>query len=284
MPLLLATAGCTVVLSPGEKQCETADDCTARGFTGAVCNAGVCEEAPVVDPTWGCLGNVVETTPDKTKTVDLAIGLVFAGSKAPVTEVTVDVCDKLDVQCMGMATGFPKGIKPDAKGIVSFSVLQGFDGFVRITADDPMNKQVVDSRVYVGRPLITAPEIKEVWLLPPSDYQLLAAAAKLTVDPTRGTAILLAHDCQGNGGSDVVFKSSSADAESTQFYLVNQFPATPPAASATDVDGYGGFFNMPTGPALAQTYLAKDDTFIGESSFQILADTISYVLIAPTPK
>ena len=28
----------------------------------------------------------------------------------------------------------------------------------------------------------------------------------------------------------------------------------------------------------------EDDTYVGESSYQILADTISYVLVAPTPQ
>ena len=66
LPLLLAAEGCSVVLEPGEAQCETTADCEARGFAGSVCTNSVCEKAPVpvVDPVWGCLGNVVEPMPD----------------------------------------------------------------------------------------------------------------------------------------------------------------------------------------------------------------------------
>jgi len=279
LPLLLSTVGCTVLLTPGEAQCETAKDCEGRGFAGAVCVKGVCEEAPVVDPVWGCLGDVVEPVPDKTKSFEFSIGLVFAGSKAPVTTATVDICDKLDITCTGTAANFPKGLKPGPDGVLKVSLIQGFDGFVRITSPD-----IVDSRVYVGRPIVAPPVVKEVWLLPPSDYDVLAAAAKLTVDPARGTAILLAHDCQGLAVGGVRFESPNADADSTEFYLTNQFPTTPPAATSTDVDGYGGFFNLPTGASVARSIRDEDHASIGESSFQIFANTISYVQISPTPK
>ena len=41
---------------------------------------------------------------------------------------------------------------------------------------------------------------------------------------------------------------------------------------------------MPVGAALAQSFRAEDDTYIGESSFRVLANTLSYVQIAPTPQ
>src|SRR6185436_996419 len=63
LPILLGSGGCTVVLSPGEQQCETAKDCEARGFSGAECKAGVCEKVEEIDPIWGCVGNVVEPKP-----------------------------------------------------------------------------------------------------------------------------------------------------------------------------------------------------------------------------
>lgn len=277
LPILLATGGCTVVLAPGEEQCETAKDCEARGFAGALCKAGVCEETEI-DPVWGCLGHVVEPEPDLSKKVDLSIQLSFVGDMAPVTEATIDVCAKLDLECTGASADFPKGLMPDAGGMVTFSVVQGFDGFVRIAGPNIMN-----SRVFVGRPIVKPPSPKGVWLLRPSDYDVLAAYAKQVPNPERGTAILFGVDCQGLGTSGVRFDCVSADDESLPFYLINQFPTAPPAAEATDVDGYGGVFNLPVGSSVARSYRDEDDILIGESSFQVLADTISYVQIAPTP-
>ena len=154
VPLLLATgvatAGCTVLLDPGQQQCQTTSDCTARGFAGAVCTANVCEK---VDPVWGCLGNVVEQVPDPTKTVTFVEQLTFT-DQSPVTMATVDVCAKLDLECAQIDPNYPKGLTPGADGSVSLTVIQGFDGFIRITGP-----QIVDSRVFVGRPIVTAPSV-----------------------------------------------------------------------------------------------------------------------------
>ena len=36
--------------------------------------------------------------------------------------------------------------------------------------------------------------------------------------------------------------------------------------------------------AVVRAFRDQDDTYIGESSFQVLENTLSYVLVAPTPK
>jgi hypothetical protein len=279
VPATLAAGGCTVVLDPGQVQCNTTSDCTAHGWMDAKCVANVCEMTPPPpppDPTWGCLGHVVAPTPDPTKKITLKEQLVLALDKSPVTMATIDVCDKLDVDCTGTNPDDPKGLMPDSMGFVTFSVAQGFDGFVRVTGPT-----IMDSRVYVGRPIITPPNVKAIELLQPSDYMLLAQIAGLPVDMTRGSAIALAFDCQGNSGAGVSFTCTTADSSTVPFYLINQLPTPTPMATATDVDGFGGFYNLPVGNTIAKSYLKKQ--YIGESSFDILAYTISYVLVAPTP-
>lgn len=277
LPLLLAAGGCSVVLDPGESQCETTPDCAARGFADAVCTNSVCEKR--VDPVWGCLGSVVEPVPDKTRKVEISVRLTLAGDKSPVVAATVDVCDKLDIDCTGKNPDSPKGLMSDASGVITFKVAQGFDGFIRVTSMD-----TVDSRIFVGRPIITPPLVKEVRLLLKNDYSSLVKLAGETEDPTRGTSILLAIDCQGLPVSAVRFESPSVDTNSREFYLINQTVTTPPAGTQTDVDGFGGFFNMPVGTAVARSFRASDSAPVGESSFHVLARTISYVQIAPTPR
>ncbi len=278
LPACLAAAGCSALLDPGQVQCETTADCTAHGWEG-VCMANVCEMAPVkVDPIWGCLGHVPVPNPDPTKKVVLKERLALALDETAVTMATVDVCDKLDVDCTGKNPDYPKGLEPDAEGNVTLSVVQGFDGFVRITGPT-----IMDSRVFVGQPLMKAPSVKEIRLLQPQDYRLLAGIAKQQVDMTRGTAILLGFDCEGLAIAGISFVSKNADAKTQPFYLINQLPQTPPTATETDADGFGGYFNMPVGSAVAKGYRATGDVYIGESSFDVLAYTISYVLISPTP-
>ncbi len=282
VPLLWGAGACTVVLSPGEPQCENDADCAARGFEGASCVDEICsggDGTGGADTVWGCLGNVVEPTPDPGQTVKLSVRLAFASDGGPLTSGTVDFCDKLDIDCTGESPDFPKGLSPQPDGSVSADVKQGFDGFVRIS--DP---EIVDSRVYVGRPIVEVPKVKEIQLLRPNEYAALAGIAQGMVDETRGTAILLAIDCKGDSASGVRFESPNADDESIAFYLINQGPVLPPTATATDKDGFGGFFNLPVSAAVARSFREEDDVYIGESSFQVVANTISYVLISPTPQ
>lgn len=279
LPLMGAAQACSVVLSPGEVQCESDADCVERGFAEGVCESSVCVEPEIIDPIWGCLGNVEEPEPDPSQTVTLAVRLAFATDGLPLpSDAVVDVCDKLDIECTVMSPDYPKGLAPGANGVVDLEVRQGFDGFVRISHPD-----IVDSRVYVGRPVITPPKVEEIQLLRPNEYAALAALAQDTPDPTRGTAILLSGDCQGEAVGGVRFTIATADADSTEFYLINQGPVLPPSATSTDADGFGGYFNLPVGATVAKALRADDDVYIGESSFQVLAETISYVLVLPTP-
>lgn len=279
LPLLASFTGCTFVLSPDEAQCDVDADCSDRGFADATCVEGLCTAGTGggSDLVWGCLGNVQEPVADPSQTVALTVRLAFASGGEPLDGGTVDFCDKLDVECTSMSPDFPKGLVPDSNGVVTANVRQGFDGFARIEHPD-----IVPSRVYVGRPIVTLPKVKEIQLLRPGEYSALANIAMGNVDPTRGTAILLVVDCQGDSASGVQFTTPGADAQTLAFYLINQAPVA--SATATDRDGFGGFFNLPPSPTLARATRASDNAYVGESSFEIRAGTISYVQIAPTPQ
>ncbi len=278
--LALFAQGCNLVVAGDDAQCSVDDDCTARGFQDAACVEQVCVSTVSSDPVWGCLDNLDVETPDPSKTISFDIDLVYAVGGAAVSMSTVvDVCDKLDLNCEANTPGLPRGLNPDGNGNVDITVPEGFDGFVQVTGPN-----LVDSRVYVGRPLFEPPSVEAVQLLSPSDFDLLATLAGDPPDPMRGTSIVLAIDCSGDGAGGIRFESNNADADTTAFYLVNQQPVTPPTTTSTDGDGFGGFFNMPVGPAVVRGIREDDDRYIGESSFQILAETISYVLVSPTPQ
>ena len=273
----LLVQGCNLVVAGDETQCATDADCDARGFANATCVESVCLSSG--SSAWSCLGNLEEETPDPTKTVEFDIDLVYAvGGAAVSMQTVVDICDKLDPPCVN-SPNLPKGLHPDGNGKVEVSVPEGFDGYVQISGPD-----LVDSRVYVGRPLLGPPSVEAVQLLSESDFNLLATLANDEPDPMRGSAIVLVVNCKGDGGGGVRFESPSIDDETTPFYLINQQPVTPPTATVTDGDGFGGYFNMPLGAAVVRGLRDDDDAFIGESSFQILPETISYVLVAPTPQ
>jgi hypothetical protein len=280
LTVLVSSPACTIVLDPGEAQCVTASDCTARGFANAECTAGVCAMVPV-DPVWGCLGNIPNPVPDPTKKVTFVERLAFDEDESAAVNVTVDVCDTIDTDCTSTDPNFPKGLVPDSNGNVTITVIQGFNGFVRVTPTT-LN-YCVNSRVFIGRPLVAPPTVKEVRLIKPNDYDLLVQASHLQVDHTRGSAIVDAEDCSGNPVAGLQFTCPDVDSASQAFYLVNQLPQLPPMATATDADGFGGFANLPLAETNVKSIRASDKKVIGQSSFQVLANTISYVLVSPTP-
>ncbi|MCA9617843.1 MAG: hypothetical protein KC731_02410 [Myxococcales bacterium] len=279
----LLVQGCTVIVAGSEEQCTSDADCTSRGFAGAVCEQQVCVEPKVEeDPVWGCLGKVVEPEPDPTKTLELPMRLAYAIGGSPVSVNTVvDVCDKLDLNCTSTDPKYPKGLHPDNQGNVLVEIPEGFDGFVQIIGPD-----LVDTRVYVGRPIVEAPSVKEVQLFSPDDFSLLSTLAGQDPDPTRGTAIVLVVDCSDVAAGGVRLETPNADMDTIPFYLINQSPTMPPTATATDKDGFGGFFNLPAseGTAVVRAFRDEDDAYVGESSFQVLANTISFVQVRPTPQ
>lgn len=279
LPLLAPVlGGCNALVSTDVDQCASDADCEARGFADSLCEDSVCVEKPE-DPIWGCLGDVVEPVADPSKKIEFPIRLVLAVDGTPVTEAMIDVCDKLDIGCIGDDPNYPKGISPDAEGVIDVVVPEGFDGFVRIS-----HPEIVDSRVYVGRPIVEPPSVKEVQLFRPADIDLLATLTGTEPDPTRGSAVVLGIDCSGVAASGLSFDVTTFDSGALAFYLINQLPVLPPGATATDKDGFGGFFNLKTGSAVVTSTRAVDGVYVGESGFQILANTISYVQVGPTPQ
>lgn len=273
----LTLCGCSLALAPGE-QCGSNDDCAARGFAGAVCEQGFCRQ-PAVAPSspWACLGHVTKPHPDPTNTLTMPLTLHHV-DRTPVTDATVDVCDKLDIECDGTDARYPKGLHPNAKGEVTTTAPEGFDGFFRIAGP-----KLMATRLYVGQPLVEPPNINAFQVVEATEFQTIVAYAKLTFDPTRGAAIFFVEDCAKHSASGASFSCVDADDESKVFYLVNQLPVLPPKATSTDPYGFGGYVNLPVGATVAQARLESTGELIGQVGFGVFANTLSYVLITPGP-
>lgn len=271
------TTGCTVVVAGDDVQCQTDADCGARGFGDASCVDQVCTIA-AGGTMWGCLGNIEDVIPDPSRTIQVEVDLVFAvGGAAVGPQTVINVCDKLDVDCSDADSTLPRGLQPDGNGRLRVEVPEGFDGFFTLNGPD-----IIDSRFYVGEPLLGPPSIQALQVLSPEDFTTLATLAGDAPDPTRGSSIVLVVDCNGDGAGGVTLNGANADASSVPFYLINQQPV--PSATETDSDGFGGYFNLPLGSAVVSATRASDGAFVGESSFQVAADTMSYVLVSPGPQ
>ncbi len=290
--------GCSLALSTSDEQCKTDGDCAARGgaFAGSVCRDRVCVASPVdaggteeappdvqqVDPTWGCLGSVTFPTAVKPQ-VTVKVPFIDLVTKAPMTELTIKVCAKLDVSCTS-PLGQP--LTPDSKGVVTVpNVAAGFDGYLDVQSSqappDGGLPAVVPSLVFFNPPLVDDTTYATILMLTPATLAQLATTAGNTLDPSLGAAFYGAVDCQSKFAADVACTIDRTDPQTKGFFLVGGLPSE--TASSTDSSGYGGFINVPTGYIRLTATVHSTSKRIGETSVLVRPSTISYTFLVPSP-
>jgi len=242
------------------------------------------------DPVWGCLGNVVTPTPTKPK-VHVTVPMFELITKLPVTDVTVKVCAKIDVNC----TTPLQTTLPSAKGIIAIDIDAGFDGYVLIEPMLPDAGCKIDSGqdaatcyyallspslVFFNPPLMDDTAYITIPMLSPDTLATLAKANGDTVDPALGAVFMEAVDCSFHAAKDVTVSLDSTTMQTRGFYFTGSIPSL--TASATDSTGYAGFINTPTGGRSVTGMLKPSQKFIGKTSVFARAGHISYTTLAPS--
>ncbi len=205
--------------------------------------SGRCRKECMLGTNWSCIGNVSwpqSTTPGapidyKTK----FLGYSLAG---PIAGLTVRACNKASGDCAGAVPTGTTG----SDGFVTLHLgSNAFDGYLFLTGSgvypalvyrQPHVVQSVNEDEFFFR-AETVPSAADVSTL----LQLIGA----TVDSARAVLILSMLDCDGYTAPGVTFASSAADGSTVGFYTASGVPAT--ASVVTDVDGSGGFVNVPPG-------------------------------------
>ncbi len=292
---------CSLLLNTSTEQCATDGDCAHYGSAfkcfSRTCQADTPDSAPDVqpdatppDPVWGCLGNVVTPTPKKQK-VHVTVPLIELITKFPVTDVSVKVCAKIDVNC---ATPLQSTV-PSAQGVIAIDIDAGFDGYVLIEPNLPDAGCKVDSGqdaatcyypliapslVFFNPPLTDDTTYITVIMLSPDTLATLAKANGDTVDPTLGAVFMEAVDCSFHAAKDVAVSLDSTTMLTRGFYFTGSIPSL--TASATDLTGYAGFINTPTGARTVTGVLKPSQKFIGKTSVFARPGHISYTTLAPS--
>jgi len=285
--VLLAAPGCSVfVIDTAQAQCESAADCLELGL-GDACVDQVCVGGGTggggtgggepVDPKWGCLGKVEWPAPSE-PTATLRVSFRSAISTEAPPDLAVRYCAALDVDC---ANPIAADV-PVVDGAIELEVESGTRGYFEVTSTvDPPS--IVPALLYFPRPASedTTPESLPVTLVTPGEYEAIVFSSGFVSDPTRGTLLTVTTDCTAAPTAGVKLSSTKQDENAIPFYFVGLVPD--PDATQTDVNGYGGIFNMPVGGATVEARIAADDRWIGVSSFQVRAGWLSNVAIEPTP-
>lgn len=300
VPALTMLSACMAFLKFDDTQCVTDGDCQALSSASRlVCASGVCQiaqSAEVSDASseaaspqdagpWGCLGDPARPDIDagplpETLTlisVDGNSSLVpERGGAVPRTGVQVRLCPARDPTC---ATPLTEQITvEDPDGVVTVPTPL-VDFYVETTGSD------ITPILTFPPSRITSPSrwLRPIYLSSLYRIQTTALAGAINAKVNKDLGIVLARPFSCTRAPDdvlgITIDMAPIGTETVGFYTVGGFPSA--TATATSVDGLGGFVNAPVGVVTISTYFS-DRTFIGRGAAFSRAGWMTVVEVAPT--
>lgn len=282
-------SSCSLAFDLGREQCETADDCAEVGFA-ATCQNKVCVAISEggggqtgqggqggqggEDPHWSCLGGFQPPAPGPGGLVAYHYRIELAVNPGvPPPDLAVQLCGLLDFNCTSPLPIDP----PDADGNVMFEIGADVEAYLDITATD-----LKPTRAYLPvPPVVMPPKEKVIRVVREMEFANIVATSGKTYDPTRGTAIMLTVDCNDDRAANVQLQTDDLDSQTISYYFKGQLPNF--TVTETDLQGAGGWVNLPVGLVNARAVRASNGEAIGSASFESRANGLAYVPIGPTP-
>lgn len=292
--LAIAATACSIALSTDAEQCATDADCADRGFAGATCVDTVCvaptatidggdSGADAGDPKWGCLGNVTWPAQDPTVKVLYRGHFLTALTEAPIANLDVKACGRLDVDCTSpIASG-----TTDADGYVNLDVPKGFNGYLQMIADPALGIMPSVGAVLPPIEQGDAPDASiaaavSIHLITKAAFDGLLAQIGASADPALGHVFGLAVDCAGKPAAKVSIHAGTVSTSTIAYYTAaTGIPSV--TAQETAQAGEAGFINLPVGSATISATSNEVSKKIGEYSAMVRAGTITYLPMPPAP-
>lgn len=277
---------CSLAFDLNREQCTTTADCTAAGFDGATCSDGVCVVGAggggtggaggsvPADPKWDCIQAFTPPTIGSMITYRYRFEMATGAPGTPPANLVLKLCSNFDAACSSPIAGFPA---PDSTGTVEFQAAPTFTGYIEATSPD-----IMDTVVFLQAPVIDPPAEKLIRVIGQSDFLALVNLAGETWDMTRGVAIVLTNNCEDQRSPGVRIESTDIDGQTVPFYFKGSLPKTD--AIETDAQGAAGYLNLPPGVINVDSYRVSTDQFIGSTSFQSRAGSLTYASVGPTVK
>jgi len=269
-----STLDCSAIVDADRVQCATDADCQNRGgeFTGSLCQDTVC----ITDPTWGCVGSVVWSSPPPVPSPEkVGVKLVLSNllTKDVVAGATARVCGKLDPKC---DSPIQSDLQSDSEGVLAVQVSKYFEGYFEIKFPN-----MVDTMYFFNPPVETERVVPFVPLVPFEALTVFGDQLKMMPRLDRGTVIVLSYDCHAASAAGVELSTDAADEFTVPFYMVHGFPSL--EATQTDTSGQGGIANVVAGPRLISGRRADTGDAIGAVNVQTRPIWITYTSMLPTP-
>jgi hypothetical protein len=296
----VCAVGCSLAFDLGREQCSSRTDCENLGLPDSDCVEKVCVEIQSaggqggqggsdvpLPPNWDCIDDFVAPDPmgeDILHTYRFEIATSDPGT--PPENLEVRLCSALDTLCENGDV-----LPADETGTVVFEEPLGFTGFLEMTGNDVFSgdggagggnvgEALMPTIAFLQVPAVIPAEEKVIRVITPTAINALAAAADVPLDMSRGTSILLIHDCMDFRSAGVHFEIEELDPDTTPYHFRGALPD--PNATQTDEQGAGGFVNMPVGLHTVSARHVESGKLIGKASFRSRAGTLSYVPMGPT--
>ena len=229
---------------------------------------------------WECLGNLTPPTAMVKPEVQLTltVGDLIHPEVSVSDAVVLRACRKLDEHCT-MPIG--STIHPDAGGHASFTVPDGFDGYIEVNpAIDPpvyfpalifISQPVVDDLMYTPTALISISDLPD----------LAQQTGSTSMDPRLGAIVFQAADCNRMPASGIEGMLDQVNPETRRFFFVGGLPTQ--NSKVTDASGIGGFLNVPIGVRSLSGTRPADNLYIGTVFALVRPSAFSYLTLAPNP-
>jgi hypothetical protein len=252
------------------------------------CIDGACASACRGGSSWDCVGSVLWPKPDRSRDLDVTLGLSDVLQGDPFVGVDVKLCARVDLTCAG-----PKATATsDATGKVNLrmpSGITGFDGYIDMSGGSlgDAGDAIFPSLWYFVPPYITGGWKGYLQFISMKSMDALAGVVQVNghsvvLDPTRGHVAIDAMDCGFNAAPGVSISADTADGASVTFYFVNGLL---PSASATETDaqtGIGGIVNLPAPNLTTITAKLGGETY-GSIQVYVRPGVLTSVALPPTP-
>jgi hypothetical protein len=237
------------------------------------CLRSACSDACAFGSDWSCVGHVVEPA---TTAVSVAIvsAAVDAESFAPLHPIHWRLCGGYDPDC---ASPEDQGTTSDGQIDSSKAVTLGgsFAGYLEL--DDPSGGYL--SSITHADPGITTDATPLLsFMVSRSAASTLAGLLGVTLDTSRGMALVFGYDCAGRSAPGVTFTSTTLDSTARVFYFNGKLPST--SATQTDASGLAVIVNAALGSH--EVTMSRSSTTLGRVSTVFRAQTVSNVIVVPT--
>jgi hypothetical protein len=194
-------------------------------------------------------------------------------TKGVVVGAKVNACSFFDVDCATpLATG---KTDPTGEAVLTINALP-FTGYVEVSADGYLTQLTFD------RPLVGDAGM-QAGLVTPAAFEGIVKAADSTKswDSKLGVVSLFMFDCFAIRAPGISYDVSKKDPSTWGFYFLNGFPHVD--ATQTDVAGWGGFNNVPTGQVDVSATRATTGEVVSSVGVLSRAGTITVVNLYPSP-